>query len=392
MIAVPDNCARHILIRCATFALAIVGLLSAESARAQAVPTMTAKIMWQSVDRDEAPLSSLAQIAVDAKQRSFVADHKENAIFVFDANGAYLKKFSRSGSGPGEFRDTCCMAFDAKGRLWVQDLAGARFVVFAMTDSGKSVSVKPAFVVHLPHTDTNYGTPLSFDAKGNVTSVGHVSDPDDPKRRLAKRFIVDSTGKVLRSTLEVLQTENITPPFLYEVKSQGSTFYLYQPYGADPLRADGFNGTYAIAGSGKYSVRWYAPTGALLSTISRDVSGPTLSSQERVHGDSLLVAMAKRSQTTVSGLPFGLPNRKPPLSAMFIDHDGRLWVQRTTAIGAPREADVYAPTGAQVFRAVWPENVRLASSGYIHGNSAWGVILDSDDVPHVVRLDFTAAK
>ncbi|MEO7361244.1 MAG: hypothetical protein ABI120_13010, partial [Gemmatimonadaceae bacterium] len=170
------------------------------------------------------------------------------------------------------------------------------------------------------------------------------------------------------------------------------TVFLYQPYGADALRADGPDGVYALVGAAKYVVRWFSATGALLRTLTRDVTGPSLSAREHKRGDSLLVRAATRGQTTVGGLPFGVPERKPPVLALFFDANGRLWVERSVVDGAAHEADVYAVNGNLAFRATWPANVQLASAGFIRGNSAWGISLDSDEVPHVVRLEFAQAK
>lgn len=390
MFAGSVNCLVRVLTRRISNVAVLSCILSAHTASAQTVPTQTGKIAWTSAEREDVPLTEVARIAVDAKQRVFVAESKENSIYVYDANGAWLKRFARKGAGPGEFTGPCCIAFDPKGRLWVQDLEGARFVVFSIADSGKSVSTKGAFTVRLPHTESNFTLPLGFDASGNVTSAGHVPNPDDPAARLVKRYVVDSTGKVLRSVVEAEQTENITPPFLHPVAGTSVTYFLYQPYGASALRADGLNGSYAIAGSGKYSVRWYSPSGTPIAILTREVAGPALSRRERLRGDSLMEKVAKRAQTRVSGLPFSLPDRKPPLVALFIDTDGRLWVHHATVDGAPNEADVYNTNGTLSFRAVWPANVTLGSAGYIRGNSAWGFAKDDDDIPHIVRLDFTA--
>jgi hypothetical protein len=201
---------------------------------------------------------------------------------------------------------------------------------------------------------------------------------------------MDTSGKTVRSTIELAQTDNVTPPFLYTTTSGTAvtTMYLYQPFGAQMLRADGPFGTYALAGSGKYSVRWFAANGKLLRTITRDVNGPRLTSNERVQGDSQLVAIAKNAKTSVSSLPFKLPANRPPLADIYFDADSRLWVQRTTQPGSPREADVYAPDGKLAFTAVWPESVRMAS-GFIKGTTAWGLTYDADDVPHIVRMVFT---
>ena len=377
----------------ASLAAAMILVTGAVNAPAQIAPTMSSKIVWSTTDREDVTMSSVSRIAVDAKQRAYVVESKENAIYVYDASGAYLTRFGRKGAGPGEFANPCCAAFDAKGRLWVLDLDNSRYVVFTLADNGKMVNAAPAFVVDAPSSNSNFGVPINFDRSGNITSLAQVRVGTNPQS-LVKRFVVDSSGKTVRTLVELPQIENVTPAFKHPLPNSPNqvVVFLYQPYGADALRADGPDGVYALAGAGKYAVRWFSSTGALLRTLTGGVLGPSLSAREHKHGDSLLMRAATRGQTTVAGLPFGVPDRKPPVRVLFFDADGRLWVERNVVDGAAHQADVYATNGSLAFRATWPANVELASAGFIRGNSAWGISLDSDDVPHVVRLEFTPIK
>ena len=188
----------------------------------------------------------------------------------------------------------------------------------------------------LPHHDPNWGPRVWFDANDHVISIGHATDPNNPDKRIVKRFIADTTGRVLQTVDEQPQMENVARPSEFKLtEGRGmSVSYLYQPFGAQPLRADGPGGAFAIAGSGKYSVRWFSPSGALLHTIVQNVAGPELSLQDRLAGDSALMRMAKEAHTAVASLPFKLPERQPPLYNIFFDADGRLWVQHPTLKGA----------------------------------------------------------
>lgn len=377
----------------ASLAAATMLVAGAVNATTQTAPILSPTILWTTIDREDVTMSSVSRIAVDAKQRAYVVESKENAIYVYDATGAYLNRFGRKGAGPGEFGNPCCAAFDAKGRLWVLDLDHSRYVVFALAENGKAVKATPVFVVAAPASNSNFGVPINVDRSGNVTSLATVREGNDPQT-LVKRFLVDSTSKIVRTLVELPQIDNVTPAFKHRLPNSpnGVTVFLYQPYGADALRADGPDGVYALVGAAKYVVRWFSSTGALLRTLTRDVRGPLLSAREHTRGDSLLGRAATRGQTSVGVLPFAVPERKPPVLALFFDADGRLWVERSVADGAAHEADVYAINGNLAFRATWPATVELASAGFIRGNSAWGISLDSDDVPHVVRLEFAPSK
>lgn len=162
-------------------------------------------------------------------------------------------------------------------------------------------------------------------------------------------------------------------------------------FGAEELRADGPNDTHALAGSGRNSVRWFSPSGAPVHTIVQNVTGPELSLQDRLAGDSAFVRIAKEAHTAAP-VPFKLPERKPPLYNIFFDAGGRLWVQHTTLRGAVQTADVYGTDGSLAFHVAWSVGVGIPNNEYVRGKSAWGVQLDDNDVPHIVRIEFTGGR
>lgn len=68
------------------------------------------------------------------------------------------------------------------------------------------------------------------------------------------------------------------------------------------------------------------------------------------------------------------------------DAEGRLWVQRSVADGAPNEADVYDHDGALVEVVQWPAGISL-HLGTFRDSVAYGIRSGgADDVDRVVRL------
>ncbi len=75
-------------------------------------------------------------VAVDAQGKIFVADQStEGMIQVFSPDGKYLYRFGPKGTGPGQILRPHGLQFDAKGRLFVDDVDNFRISVFE--DSGK---------------------------------------------------------------------------------------------------------------------------------------------------------------------------------------------------------------------------------------------------------------
>ena len=72
-----------------------------------------------------------ADVVVAVNGDVFVADgHGNNRVVKFSKDGTFLKAWGRSGTGPGEFNEPHCLAFDSQGRLFVGDRVNERIQIF----------------------------------------------------------------------------------------------------------------------------------------------------------------------------------------------------------------------------------------------------------------------
>jgi DNA-binding beta-propeller fold protein YncE len=69
-------------------------------------------------------------VAVDDRERVYVADFGNHRVQVFDRDGRPLAAWGRLGDGPGEFRLPAGIAADGRGRVYVGDGGNARVQVF----------------------------------------------------------------------------------------------------------------------------------------------------------------------------------------------------------------------------------------------------------------------
>ncbi|MCO4100358.1 6-bladed beta-propeller [Gemmatimonas sp.] len=359
---------------------------------AQATKRITARAEWTTEDASDVTLTRPSRFVVDSAGRVFVPEASESVVYAFGANGAFLGKIGRKGSGPGESEGNCCATLDPSGRLWIRDQGNQRYVVYSLAapSSSARVEAKAAFTVRMPHTDVNLWSSLHFDRSGNLYDVGHRPDAKDASARGLARFVVDTAGRVLRTYSIPEQAAGLTPSYQISVEKPGSvtTRSYYRPFSSRALRADGVNGEFVSAASGAYAITWYAADGAVKRVIRRAIQGPLLSAAEKKSGEEEIRRIANEIGKSASRLPFALPKYKPPLRGLEFDLDGRLWVERSTPAGAPRESDVYSPSGAYVFTVVWPPLSKMLFLGAARGRAAWVVTQDEDDVPHIVKLVF----
>jgi hypothetical protein len=130
------------------------------------------------------------------------------------------------------------------------------------------------------------------------------------------------------------------------------------------------------------------PRGDTVLTTSVDIAALPVTRAER---DSVLrLLTAKLSTYAQSDFdPMRVRTSKPGIAALWVDYDGRLWVQHTRVHGATGTTfDVHTPRGAQVARVTIPGV--LYHEGYIpviaRGNDAWAILTDDDGVPSIARF------
>jgi DNA-binding beta-propeller fold protein YncE len=68
-------------------------------------------------------------VAVDYRDRVYVADWANHRLQVFDRAGRFLARWGRPGDGPGEFDLPAAVAVDGRGRVYVADSGNARIQV-----------------------------------------------------------------------------------------------------------------------------------------------------------------------------------------------------------------------------------------------------------------------
>jgi hypothetical protein len=333
----------------------------------------------QNLNDEQTSFGRITGLALNQGGQLFVADYQAAHVVVFDDRGNFLRRIGRQGAGPGELQNPCCLAFDEQDRLWVRDGLNRRYSVYEIRDS----SVTFVMQVRMAHTDVNRFAATTFEQSNLVIDVGMRAVPDGTPS--THRFTLAQDGNVERDlTIPEPPAESIAAKkFLVKRGDASLVFFLYQPYGALPLLAHGPHGEWAHAISNRYAIDWRRADGTLIRHLSdRLTEGPALSAAEQQRAEERLLRDRQRIDQDPG---FGVPSHKPPLSRLYFDRIGRLWVELSVADGAPRQAHIHDREGRRVAVAEWPTAIDL-SYGVVRADTVWGVATDSLDVQTVVRL------
>lgn len=334
---------------------------------------------------DEHLFGRIAGVAQDSTGRVFIADAQSSDVRVFTPEGRYAFVIGRAGSGPGEFRDPCCITFDARGHLWVRDNGNARYQTLRIREDS-TVAIRS---LRFHHGDANRWAPITFDREGRLIDIGYSTAT--AREASLGRMHVDRTGEIVDAVAIVKPpAEDIGQYSVARGGSDGAvTFQVYQPFGPSHLLAHGPRGQWAEALSSRYRIRWHLPDGSERVIEEPVATGPELTSEERDRAAAAIERDLGRLSISRADLPYGVPDRKQPLSGLVFDRTGRLWVERSVHGDATeRVADLYGPDGRLLERRVWPRDVTLTGVSWIEDDYAVGTSRDSLGVNRAVRVRF----
>lgn len=323
----------------------------------------------------------ISGIAVDEQGRIFVADRQAHEVRVFDSEGTHLFSIGGQGEGPGQLNRPCCPAFGPKGHLWVRDEQNRRFNRYRLDGQ----QAKPAGQIRMTHSFFGLMTATTFDEKGRLVSVGGQRRESGLSRTVRRHRTLEN--ETARKRLVPEAPDDRVPAFEFETGGGGTARYP-QPMGPRAMHAHAPGGDWAFSITDRYEVVRFNAAGDTLHVIERSVQGPTLSSDERERTKKYLQRVAEQAGTNLGGLPFGVPDRKPPIGDLFFDAEGHLWVQRSVADTADHaEADVYDQNGELVDVVRWPKGIELGR-GAIQDGVAYGIRGGRATAPRVVRLRY----
>ena len=139
--------------------------------------------------------------------------------------------------------------------------------------------------------------------------------------------------------------------------------------------------------TGRYEVMTW--NGLAFDTLAGGVEvGPLLTAEEREAGQTAMERDAGRVGVRVTDLPYALPENRTPISQLYYDDLGRLWVELSTSRGNARAAEIWNDDGSLEARVTWPAHVSLGTVSWIGDGVALGVARDELGVERLVRLRY----
>lgn len=329
-----------------------------------------------------ASFNQVRAVDVDAKGRILVMDRQTQDIRMFAPDGKHLRTIGRQGAGPGEMRNAEGMIIASDGRIWVRDAANARFSVFnSEGEFEKSWTTKFCWSQGQwnPQVDRQNRRIIDYDCmvvagRGREYAVlGYRSD---------------------LATIDTLYTRpecgsrELSEAGTWVKRSEKSTMYVSIPFAPFPIGMLGPAGEmWCAPNSSRYEVMRIVPGARDTVRFTRNVAAVPVTKEER---DSIIQRFDEKGP---SGFDFDrIPRNKPLIERITIDDQGRAWIRRSNAQGTIT-FDIYGRDGKAIasveFGAGNLESGAINSPVFlpfvVRKDNVYMVVLDDDDVQHVVR-------
>lgn len=347
-------------------------------------------------------LTEVQHFAVDGRGSSYVVDIREDAILMYDTAGIYQATIGRRGWGPGEFRIIGTIGLH-QDMLWAWDQALQRITFF--DPAGRLIRETPTPQIVDARANRRYrihsllidGSFLMTEAV-DFTTYTRLAASGYPLLKLSPDGeALDTLGQLaIRNALMLIETPRgglvqVRQPWhhsdILAVSRAGDRIVLVERPAATSTR----DGRYRIkVMDGKASVlfdrtindealpltdahveQWLS---AFTPGLVRSGTFPSASSARS----------AVREHLYVPEFPPAIPNSGRGLSntgAVLAGLDGMIWILRTSD-STGQQWDVVDPVGVRVASIRSPAGVIVSE---VSREFAWGVELDPDDVPWLVR-------
>ena len=311
----------------------------------------------------------------------YVLDQQASEVRVFDSGGQYLRTIVRQGEGPGEIAAANGIFLSGDTLLWVHDTGQWRVIGVDPTGVEVRRFLKPV----MSYTYIWNGT---FDNLGRYwkeTSqiVGEASFPPPmglsyvTQRHYFKSYDLSTaaTDSVYFGEVTGRSYAYSTPEILWgflDIRFEASEPVVVNP-----------SGGFWRAKTAEYRIARTTEDADTLVVIEAGLPVQPVTDEDRAaYVEEYLEFMPelRREAEEVAAL---LPDVKPILEGMFVDDEGRLWVQRVTPADAPAFYDLFSQDGDYL------GSVRLgfeaAGPLWIQHGAIYTWITDEMGVGYVVR-------
>ena len=306
----------------------------------------------------------------------FVADQLNNEVRVFGLDGEHRRTFGRAGQGPGEFGSLYSIVM-VGSQLLALDFGNGRITEFSATGEPLGQRQAPGRVTGSPAQLRFY--PVS---PAEAYAFSLVSGSDRPRRAFIAQDANGPGDTIFAQDPPAEIVANVVC-----AHTQGMISFFEVPFGSTMVQHPGRRGVLYSARTHEYRIVVTEPSGDTVRVIARELPPESVTREEweRELGDFTEFLDSTPDAVCDPRRP-EMPQVKPFIEDLFVDIEGRLWVQVIRTSGNVWE--LFDSEGALIARLpVHPGKERAAP--FFGRDHFIAIRQDSLDLDHVdvYRID-----
>jgi len=344
----------------------------------------------QFVVPDSVALTSVDQIAQGPDGALYVCGRRDGRLLVFDTKGRLIRAIGRPGEGPGEFRFLARFGW-VRDSLWIADPMSRRISFFSAEGKFRRSLAFPILPLRRPSMQL---WPEAVLADGSLLIRELWTIPGESLASATGLLLLRASvdGRVL-DTLRWLRSSRTA--MVVRLPS-GGIMQRSQPWSDNDLFTLDPGGNEVIVIDRQITE---SPSGAHFRMLAFGADGQPIIERQLSYDPVVLTSKrfdqeleslaspvlnrfpSAKDARNATALQLFRPHFLPPVRDVIVGSDRSTWLNVQLADNDQTWL-AFDKLGVQIARIVAPPGAKLLA---VSATGAWGVVLDRDDVPALVR-------
>jgi hypothetical protein len=321
-------------------------------------------------------------VEMDDQGRVYILDFQASEIRTFSPEGSYIATIARKGEGPGELSAANGLAFDAHGRLWVND-HGKRSVL-VLDQAGTELARHPGIV-----PGYGYLWNAVIDSAGLIWQAwSHPVTPRSSSRGFTG--LVESANRgyfksfdPVTGTYDSLPTGTATYRG-YAASYEGGGWSMGIPFDGGTLIALDRHRRAWLAISDTYTLFRLGERGDTTMEVRVTESPVPVTPEDITSWRAGSADFTERVPGALDEIEKLIPPVKPFIDGIHSDEHNRLWIARPVPTGEAPRYDVFSPNAEYLGSVRLVAGARRGRAPLIRGTRILMVVAGEDGDQAVV--------
>ena len=312
----------------------------------------------------------------------YVLDYQAVEVRAYSSAGEYLSTITRHGEGPGEISRANGILLSGDTLLWIND--HGKWQIVGVDPAGEQLR---RFDMPVPSYGYLWDGAFDHDGRywqGTLHSENEFSGPPELGHgTLIFRVYFKSYHPTSEVVDSIFVGEDLYQEYVVETNTGGYRHYPI-PFVAANVTVMDPSGGFWQANTAAYRVTRTTESGDTLVVIEAGLPTHPVTSDDRSAYIQRMVEGRPDQRRAVEAVADLMPEFKPILEGLFMDDEGRLWVERSTPNEVPPFYDLFAREGDYLGSVRFTFEPRPGSKVWVQHGNIYTWVVDELDVPYVV--------